>query len=290
MEEKIVIFGGSGFVGSALEKYFARRNCKVVVPTRSDKSSPYYWDGESVLSGEILDGALAAINLAGENIFCRWTQKKKLAILSSRVRATKLIAQSICRMENPPRVFINASAVGYYGANPNLVCCEMSKRGGGFLAGVCAKNERAARLARRKTRVVNLRHGAVVGKDGGMAKKLSPLFKMFLGAKISCGKNYVPWISIRDLARLYDFIIQNEKLKSAVNAVSPFIATNADIAEALAKSLHRPRFLRIPKFLIRLAFGQMADELILSSQIVLPQKLADCRFDFRDKTILDALK
>ncbi|MBR4597665.1 MAG: TIGR01777 family oxidoreductase [Opitutales bacterium] len=291
MEEKIVIFGGGGFIGSALARHFSSQNCKVVIPTRSDPRSPYFWDlSKRILSDQILDGAMAVIKLAGESIFGFWNKSKKSKILSSRVSAAKLIAQKIRRMKNPPNVFINASAVGYYGVSPKSVCCEQSKKGAGFLADVCAQSERAAQGAsRRGTRVVQLRQGMVIGGAGGIVKMLSPLFKMFLGAKISCGENYMPWISIADLVRLYDFAISNESLKGRVNAVSPFIATNADFAQGLAKKLHRPRLFRIPKFLMRLIFGQMADEAILSSQIVLPQKLADLRFDFQDGTISEAL-
>ena len=277
MEEKIVIFGGSGFIGSALARHFSSQNCKVVIPTRSDSQSPYFWDlSKGILSEKILDGAMAVINLAGESIYGFWSKAKKSRILSSRVSAAKLIAQKICKMKRPPNVFINASAVGYYGAAPKSVCCEQSKKGAGLLANVCAQSERAAqRAARSGIRVVQLRQGVVIGGGGGIVKMLSPFFKMFLGAKISCGENYMPWISIADLVRLYDFAVSEESLKGRVNAVSPFIATNADFAQALAKKLHRPRLFSIPKFLTRLIFGQMADEAILSSQIVLPQKLAE---------------
>lgn len=290
MEEKIAIFGAGGFIGKELAQFFKNSGRTVALADRKNPGSPFYWNAKSgILSPKILDGANAVINLSGENIYGRWTNGKKSAILSSRVSSTEFIAKEILSLKNPPKVFITASATGYYGANPDYECDENSPNGKGFLAFVCAQNEQAAKIA-KNTRVIALRQGVVIGKTGGMVKTLTPFFKWFLGAKISYGNNYMPWISIFDLLKTYEFLIENDFVCGAVNAVSPERIRNAEFSKSLAKSLNRPMMFSIPKWIIRLVFGEMADELILSDQKILPKKLLGANFKFHHLKIDDALK
>lgn len=289
MEEKIAIFGGSGFIGKELARFLKNSGHDVLLADRKNPESPLYWNAKSgILSKKILENTTVVINLSGENIYGRWTSSKKNAILSSRVSSTEFIAKEIQSLKRPPKVFITASATGYYGANPNFECDENSPNGNGFLAFVCAQNEQAAKIA-SNTRIITLRQGVVIGKNGGMVKTLTPFFKCFLGAKISDGNNYMPWISILDLLRTYEFLIKNEFIFGAVNAVSPLYAKNAEFSEALAKSLDSPLMFSVPKWIIRLFFGEMANELILSNQKIFPKKLLDANFKFHQPKIEDTL-
>lgn len=290
MEEKIAIFGAGGFIGRELARFFRNSGRTVVAADRKNPESPFYWNAErGIFSPKISENTSVFINLSGENIYGRWTNRKKSAILSSRVSSTKFIAKKILSLKRPPKVFITASATGYYGPNPDSECDENSPNGKGFLASVCARNEEAAKIA-KNTRVITLRQGVVIGKSGGIVKALSPFFKWFLGAKISGGNNYMPWISIFDLLKAYEFLIENDFICGAVNAASPKYAVNAEFSRALAKSLNRPLMFSVPKPVIRLVFGEMADELILSNQKVKPKKLLDANFKFRHAKIGDALK
>ena len=295
---RIAITGSTGLVGSALVPFLTAGNNAVTHLVRAQSKQPslgssFVWDP---LKGEVntraLEGADAIIHLAGENIAAgRWNARRKTSIKESRLTSTRLLAKSLSQMPSPPRVFISASAIGYYGDRGEERLDESSSPGTGFLADVCREWEEAtAPAASRGIRVVNLRIGMVLSPKGGaLAKMLTP-FRLGLGGVLGEGRQFMSWISIDDLIGIIYHALITESLQGPVNAVTPHPITNRDFTRILGSVLHRPTIAAVPAFAARLAFGEMADALLLSSTRVTPKRLLDSRYQFRYPDLESALK
>lgn len=292
---RILMTGSSGFVGKELAAFLQSQGHAIVKLVRHENhllKDAIYWDPENgKLDGGALEGFDAIIHLAGENIAdARWTEEKKRRILDSRVIGTRLLAKAICGLSHPPKVFICASAVGYYGSHGDEILTEESLNGQGFLAEVCRKWEEAAECAKKlNIRVVHARIGVVLSAHGGVLKKMLLPFKLGLGGKIGSGRQYMSWVAIDDLVLAFDFILRTAGLNGPVNITAPNPVTNAVFTKALASTLHRPAFLPVPAFMARLLFGEMADELLLCSTRALPKRLLQAGFVFKYSELDKAL-
>lgn len=276
---RLLLSGAGGFVGEAVVSYFSGKGHEVIPIKRK---SPEVFDWK--LSDFSID---AVIHLAGEPIFGHWTKEKKRRILLSRSIGTMNLVSLF--LQHPPPIFISASAVGFYGDRGEELLQETSSAGVGFLSTVCQAWENAVLpLEKVGTRVVRTRFGVVIG-EGGLVQKCRPAFRLGLGGPLGSGEQWLSWISLDDLVRALHFCIEEPELRGAVNLVSPYPLRQKDFAAALGKSLHRPSFFSIPAWLLKLIFGQMAKELLLSSQHVLPKKLQKAHFSFFKPHLQEAL-
>jgi uncharacterized protein (TIGR01777 family) len=279
---KVAIAGGSGMVGSALTTYLTSRGHTVTALKRNpdEEAKNVFLD----VTKEYLETFDGVINLAGENIAAkRWTYEQKKIIRESRTRTTGFLARTLATTAGTPTVFINASAVGYYGDRGDDFLTEASKPGAGFLPSVCNDWERATDAAKRTgLRVVQARIGVVIGKEGGALKKMLVPFKLGGGGILGTGRQYMSWISIRDVARSMEFILTKSSIEGPVNLVSPYPVTNAQFTKVLGTVLGRPTLLRVPANALKLILGNMAQEMLLEGNRVAPTKLeaAGFRFEF----------
>jgi hypothetical protein len=231
------------------------------------------------------------VHLAGENIAGRWTREKKTRIRESRVRGTRLLSTTLAGLPRPPKVLVCASATGYYGNRGEEVLDESSPGGSGFLAGVCRDWEEAAIPAAEKgIRVVNLRFGIVLTAQGGALAKMLPAFRLGLGGKLGNGQQYWSWIVIDDLLSIIERALNREDLSGPINTVSPHPVTNQDFTRTLGAVLRRPNFFTVPASAVRLLFGEMGEEALLSSARVNPALLERVGFNFRFPTLELALR
>ena len=292
----IAIAGASGTIGKALEKFLIRKGDSVKRLVRRDEidDSEIFWDPDSNnLDPKRLIGIDAIVNLGGVGIGDkRWSQKRVEQILSSRTRGTKLISKTLSdlKSENGPNTLINASAIGYYGSSGSAHLTEETGLGEGFLADVCSKWEESAREAEKAgIRVAYARTGIVLSASGGLLKKLLPLFKLGLGGQIGSGKQIMSWISMRDEVSAISWLIEKE-LEGAVNLVSPEPTSNLEFTKTLGALLRRPTILKVPSSALNLLYGrQLVEEIMLSSQFVVPKKLLDSNFSFSDPSLEEAL-
>jgi uncharacterized protein (TIGR01777 family) len=285
---KIVVTGATGLVGSKLVPFLTSAGHSVVRLGR-----PADWDPEQgTIDASRLNGIDAVVHLAGESIASgRWTSARKARIRDSRVKGTRLIAETLARVERPPQVLVSASAIGYYGDRGSEVLREDSAPGSGFLADVCRQWEAATDPATRKgIRVVHLRSGLVLSARGGALGKMLLPFKMGVGGKIGSGEQYWSWISIDDLCGAILHCIQAAGVHGPVNTVSPSPLTNAEFTKCLGRVLSRPTLFPMPAFAARLVLGEMADALLLASARVEPAKLASSRFTFKHRDLEPTLR
>ena len=292
---KIVVSVSSGLVGSALVPSLEAAGHEVI---RLVRTSTGKTPGEAVwnpaagtLDPAVIDGADAVINLNGRSIAeGRWNSTVKGELRSSRLDSTGTLAQSIGNSQNPPRLLINASAVGYYGDRGDEALDEGSAIGAGFLAELSRDWEKAALAARsERTRVALLRLGVVVAREGALGKMLTP-FKLGLGGPIGSGRQFWPWIGIEDVCGIIDFILGHEEIEGPVNAVAPQELRCSEFARTLGKVLSRPAFLPMPAFAARLALGEMAESLLLASQRVRPKVLEDHGYAFKRPSLEEAIR
>jgi len=288
---KILVSGSTGLVGSALVPFLLTGGHQVARLVRSQPTAggEVPWDpAAGRLEATNLEGLDAVVHLAGERITGRWTAAKKARIRSSRVQGTRLLAETLAR---PPKTLVCASAIGYYGHRGDELLREESPPGAGFLAEVCREWEAAARPAAEKgIRVVQLRIGVVLSAAGGaLALMLTP-FKLGLGGRVGTGQQYMSWIALDDLAGIIQHALANESLRGPVNAVAPRAITNREFTKTLGRVLGRPTIFPMPAFAARLAFGQMADELLLASARVEPTRLIASGYKFRTPELEAALR
>lgn len=292
----ILITGSSGLIGSSLVPLLLAEGHRVVRLVRSPVQAgqaAFYWDPDA---GEIdqaaLQGLDAVIHLAGENIARgRWTRTRKARIRDSRVRGTRLLSEALARLEEPPRVLVSASAVGYYGDRGEELLDEGSTPGAGFLAETCQAWEAATEAAeRRGIRVVHLRFGVVLSAVGGALPRMLVPFRWGLGGVIGSGKQHMSWIALDDAARALLHPVKTDALRGPVNGVAPAPVTNLAFTKTVGKVLRRPTFLPMPAFALRWTLGQMADELLLSSKRVVPQRLLSTGFQFQFPQLEGALR
>lgn len=283
----VLITGCSGLVGSALVEYLFSNGYSIQCLKRDkDRGSSLFWNTQS-LPRETSGNYNSVIHLAGENVASgRWTSKKKEQILTSRVEGTRKLIDYISLLPQKPEIFICASAVGYYGNRKNEILDEECSLGTGFLADVCYQWEtETKRLQDMGIRVVNLRFGMILSPNGGALQKMIPAFKMKLGGVVGSGKQIISWVSIRDVVRIVDFVIKNENIAGPVNTVTPNPTTNKDLTKTIGEVLQCPTFLFVPEFIAKLAFGQMAEEMLLTSCRAIPKVLHDSGFEFRDLSL-----
>lgn len=295
---RILISGSSGMIGSALVSALEGEGHtigRLVRRTANHGKNEVYWDpGRGSLDKtSLVDFAPeAVINLAGESIASgRWTSKKKAKIRDSRVHGSAVLAESLASLENPPRVFINASAIGFYGNRGQEKLSESSPSGEGFLAEVCRAWEVATEPAQKKgIRVVLVRTGIVLDLHGGALKKMLLPFKLGLGGVIGNGRQYMSWISIEDEVGILQFALTHDSLQGPVNAVAPNPVTNREFTKTLGRVLFRPTLVPMPASTARMIFGEKAEELLLAGARVLPEKLLQAGYSFKYPELKPALK
>ena len=297
---KVVITGATGFIGWALCKALGKdyevialsRDASRAAKSLGELAKIIEWDGRTTGSWlKQANGAFAIINLAGENIASgRWNESKKAGILHSRTDSTRAVIEAIKQMDKKPAVVIQASAIGYYGLRRDELLDEESTPGKGFLANVCQRVESfAEQIEALGVRCVVIRTGVVLGRDGGAFEKLVKPFRFFLGGHLGSGRQWFSWIHLEDEVAAIKFLMDNENLKGAFNLTAPEPVTMKEFCKILGKVMHRPAWLKVPAFAARLAFGEMADEMLLSGQKVLPKRLLNTNFDFKYTNVKQAL-
>jgi hypothetical protein len=296
---KIIIAGGTGFIGTAVTERLLCERHEVIVLTRrpagylsvaDKKVLTVSWDARTPGPwGAVLEEADVVINLSGETIAGgAWTKRRKQSLYEGRLSATQTIVRAIGACKTKPRVFINASAIGYYGDGQDRLLTEDSEKGEGFLADLCAAWEKAALKAEDYgVRTVLLRTGLVLDR-GGFLDKMSAPFRFFIGGPLGSGRQWISWIWRRDLANAVIFFIDHSSLRGPVNCVSPEPVTMTEFCRALGKALRRPSWFPVPSFLIRAILGQIS-ELVLKSQRVTPKKLLEAGFRYKMTTITEIL-
>ena len=292
---KILLSGSHGLVGSALVSSLRGDGHEVfhLVRRAPHSESEVEWYPErGSLALARLEGMDAVVHLAGESIAeGRWNDEKKKRIRESRVKGTTVLSEALANLRHPPKTLISASAIGYYGNRGDLILTEQSAPGNDFLAGVCVEWERATESASQQgIRVVKARFGVILSTGGGALKKMLPPFRMGVGGRIGSGKQWMSWIALDDVVAGITFAINNDALAGPVNFVAPKPVTNAEFTKALGKALSRPTIFPIPEFGVRLAFGEMADALLLSSQRVEPAQLKNAGYEFEYSELVSALR
>ncbi len=293
---KILLTGSSGFVGSEFKEFLEKDGNDVYCLIRDkilENEKSIFWSFEdNIIDSSQTEGMDCIIHLAGESIAAkRWTIKQKYKIRQSRIKSTKFLIKTISKLQSPPKLFLCASAIGFYGDSGDKVVDENTSGGEGFLAEVCRSWEHEGQPLRNMgIRVVNMRFGMILNRKGGALKKMLLPFKLGLGGRTGNGRQYISWISLDDVVSAIQFIIKNDKIEGPVNFVSPNPVTNKHFAKTLAKVLHRPAIFPLPAIIARLLLGEMADELLLSSIRVEPAVLMQNGFAFKHETFKLALK
>jgi uncharacterized protein (TIGR01777 family) len=293
MPARILVSGVSGPVGAALLPSLREGSYKVIRLVRGTASGDEQisWDPAKPLPAESVSGFEAVIHLAGESIVGRWTAAKKARIRDSRVLGTRNLAEALSATSERPRVLITASAVGYYGNRGDELLREDSSPGQDFLAEVCREWEAATKMAARNgIRTVNLRFGLILSSAGGALKQMLVPFRMGVGGRIGDGRQWWSWIDVSDVVGAIHYVMKTDQLQGPVNVVAPKPVTNAEFTSTLAEVLHRPAIFPMPAFAARLAFGEMADELLLASQRVDPTKLNSSGYRFQHSELKPALE
>ena len=290
----VAISGASGLIGSALARALRARGNDVrrIVRDAPTSETDIPWDTRrATIDAARLAGVDAVIHLAGENLAQRWTSAVRRRIRDSRVNGTLALARALASVDRKPPVLLSGSAIGVYGNRGDEVLDESSSSGNDFLAEVCTAWEAATTPASEAgIRVVLLRSGLVISRDGGaLAKMLTP-FRLGVGGQLGSGRQWMSWISIDDYPRVVSFLLLNEKLRGPVNVVAPNPVRNKEFSRTLARVLGRPSLFGVPKFALELAFGEMADDTLLASQRVVPRRLLEAGFDFQHSTIESALR
>ncbi len=292
---KILITGATGLIGKALEPELRKEGHDVVRLVRQRNTTgccDFYWNPASEeLEPAALLGLDAVIHLSGENIASRWTEIRKRAIHDSRVKSTSFLSKTISVHETPPKTLICASAIGYYGDRGDEILTETSKFGTGFLADTVRQWEAATTPASVKgIRVVNMRFGMVLSAKGGALAKMLPAFKFGGGGIVGSGNQYWSWATIDDVVGAIQHALKTESLEGPVNVVSPEPATNRGFTRILSSVLSRPAVLPMPAFAAKLAFGEMAEQLLLASARVEPAQLLASGYEFGHSELEGALR
>jgi uncharacterized protein len=294
---KILISGASGLVGTHLIPVLEAKGHEIFKLVRKTPKNEreIQWDAKTGFSEKEqarLEDFDAVIHLAGDAIASEnWSEEKKRRIRESRTGGTRVLVDALKKTSNPPKTFISASASGFYGDRKDEVLTEESAKGEGFIPEVCDEWEQESRRAEEfGARVVSLRIGVVLAKDGGALEKMLTPFKLGVGGVVGSGKQWMPWIALDDLLNVIIFALENEELKGAVNTISPDAVTNEGFTKALGKAVHRPTILPIPEFAIRLLYGEMGETLLLQGQRMIPEKLQDAGFEFQYPKLENALK
>ena len=292
---RIVVAGGSGFLGSALVRTWRNDGHEVKVLTRRPRADDdVRWEPETDGGTwtTALEHAGAIVNLAGEGIAdTQWTAARKAAILGSRITSTRALANAIRRCANPPRVFLSASGVGFYGIHDDELLTEESAAGSDFLAAVCQEWERETTAAAGVARIVLLRTGLALARHGGALPRMALPFRWFVGGRLGSGRQFVPWIHLDDWVELVRWALSNSAVSGPLNLVAPNPVTNAEFTRALSHAMGRPALFPVPAFALRTLLGaEMADALLLGGQRAVPAKAQQLGYRFRFATAEAALQ
>lgn len=293
---RVLISGATGLIGQALIKSLEGDGHEVARLVRSKKSAnagDIEWHpNQGILDANQIEGFDVVVHLAGESIASgRWNDEKKRRIVESRVKGTELISKTIASLKQPPRVFVSASAIGYYGDRGDELLNEQSTSGNDFLSDVCRQWENATSAAEAKgIRTVHARFGIILDKEGGALEKMLTPFRMGIGGRVGDGQQWMSWIALADVIAGLRFVIDDESVDGPVNFVAPHPVRNAEFTKALGHALSRPTIFPIPAFGVRLAFGEMGDALLLSSTRVEPTQLVQHNFPFKFTNLDAALK
>ena len=297
---KVIVTGSGGLVGRALVRSLLADGHSVTrlvrggaQQFRTPGSAAVEWNPENgTIDAGALEGHDAAVHLAGEPIAeGRWDEEKKRRILESRVKGTRLIAETLAGLKEKPRVLVSASATGFYGDRGAEVLREESASGENFVSEVCREWEKATLAASQAgVRVVHLRIGVVFSGEGGALPRMLTPFKLGVGGRLGSGRQYMSWITLEDLVSVIRRAVEDESLRGPVNAVAPGAVTNEEFTKTLGRELGRPTIFAVPAFAARLAFGEVADELLLASARVEPARLKEAGFEFKDPNVEGALR
>jgi uncharacterized protein (TIGR01777 family) len=302
---RIIITGGSGLIGRALTDSYMKDGHEVIILSRNpdrvtnlpagaraaqwDAKSPHGW-------GDLLEGAGAIINLAGENIGGegffpdRWTEERKRRILDSRLNAGKAVTQAIQAAQKKPDVLIQASAVGYYGASDDQLITEQNPPGSDWQAGVCQQwEDSTAQVEALGVRRVVTRGAIALTTEGGALTRLMFPFKFFVGGPLGSGKQYISWLHMADQIAATRFLINNSEASGAYNLSSPNPVTNKEFAQTLGKVMGRPSFIPVPEFAFRTAFGEVST-VVVDGQRVIPERLQDLGYQFKFPELEPAIR
>ncbi len=290
MNRYMLISGSTGFIGKSLVNFFSNAGFDVYQLIRKkDGEKSIYWNPEKkLIDQEKIRNFDIVIHLAGEPLTGLWTRSKLERIYKSRVESTRFLVETLQRLDAAPKIFITASAIGFYNHKSDDVNTEESDVGDGFLSKVCENWESEANKM-KSSRVINLRFGNVLGKEGGLLPAMKFMHKLMLGGRLGDGKQYISWIAIDDVVKIVDFVIQHEEIRGPVNVVSPNYVTQKELGEKISKILKKPFFFHIPKFLLKILFRRQAEEMLLSSIKAYPKKLKDFNFGFKFENLTSAL-
>jgi uncharacterized protein (TIGR01777 family) len=291
---QILVSGASGLLGSALTPALRAAGHDPIALVRRDQGAgEMQWDPQQPLDPAKLSNCDAVVHLAGKNVAGVWTKKFKQELLESRAVGTKTLATAAAesyRRSGKPSIFVCASGSSYYGSRGDEMLTEDSSTGGGFLAEVVRQWEAATKPARDAgLRVVNLRIGVVLARDGGALKPMLLPFRLGLGGRVGNGKQFWSWIALDDVIGVMMFALKNAALQGPVNTVGPAPVRNQEFVRALGKELHRPAIFPLPEFVVKTMLGEMGEELLLTSARILPEKLHAAGFKFRRTELGDAL-
>ena len=295
---RIAISGATGLIGSTLKEFFLRNGHQVSEISRhrpwSKKSSHIMLDvKKNFIDAAALEGHDVVIHLAGANISAQgWSASYKKEIRDSRIKTTKLLVNTIQKMNNRPKIFFCASAVGYYGNHdPQVMVNERSSNGHGFLAEVCQEWENeSVDLVLYGVRLVHMRFGVVLSKKGGALPKMLPAFYFGLGGRLGSGRQKMSWVALDEIPIIIDYIMDHDTISGPVNFVSPNAVTNAEFTKTLGSVIHRPTIFPVPGFMIKTIFGQMGQELLLEGAHVAPQVLLDRGYRFQFSNLKEVLE
>ncbi|MDZ7289650.1 MAG: TIGR01777 family oxidoreductase [candidate division KSB1 bacterium] len=292
----ILVTGSTGMLGTMLidsARAAGHRITRLVRSPLQSSEPAVHWNPEAgILNAGDLEGFDAVFHLAGESIAGgRWTRAKKAKILGSRVQGTRLLSETLAQLAKPPKVFVSASAIGYYGNRGNEILREESASGTGFLPEVCQAWEKAANPARQKgIRVVHPRMGVILSSQGGALAKMLLPFKLGLGGVMGNGRQYWSWVSLEDVIGVFQHMLTTEELDGPVNVVAPNPVTNREFTKVLGRVLSRPTVFPLPAFAIKLVLGEMAQALLLDSARVEPAKLLATGYKFKHADLESALR
>ena len=297
---RVIITGATGFIGRALcralqgdyELVALSRDVSKAAETVGPYAKVVQWDARTTGGWtRYVEGAHAMVSLAGENVGSgRWTATKKNGIFQSRINSAGAVVEAVIAAGRKPAVVVQASAVGYYGSRGDEVLDENSAPGSGHLANVCRQVESiAAKIETAGVRQVRVRTGVVLGVDGGALPKLMAPFRLHLGGHLGTGRQWFSWISLADEVRAIRFLIEDHSLRGPFNLTSPNPVNMRSFCKTLGQVLDKPAWMAVPGFAVRLALGEMADEVVLASQKVVPKRLLDAGFEFRHSEVRAAL-
>lgn len=294
---RILVSGSSGLIGTALVASLKSAGGRVVRLTRpstvtgSGDEERISWNPQQPVSPEVVSGFDAVIHLAGESIVGRWTADKKTRLRESRIPATANLARALAQTKAKPKIFLSASAIGYYGDRDDEVLTETSSPGTGFIADLAREWEQASVPATDAgICTVQMRIGVVIAAAGGALPKMLLPFKLGLGGKLGNGRQWMSWIDLQDVIGAIQHLLRSDLLEGPINLVAPKPVTNADFSKILGSVLRRPAIFPVPAFAAKLAFGEMADQLLLASERVEPTKLISSGYPFRFPTLRQSLE